>query len=119
LGIRLAILENYDPAMGRIGPKKPFKVYIREWMDERHIDQRRLAERLECKEGTISKLLNNKMQLTMNWLAAIAFALNIEVRDLYRDPKQPTADELLAHLPDEKRKQVIDFIKYLATGTDR
>jgi transcriptional regulator with XRE-family HTH domain len=119
LGIRLSILENYDPAMDSIGPKKPFRTYIREWMHERKIDQRRLAERLDCKEGTISKLLNGKMQLTVNWLSAFAFALNVEVADLYRDPKRPSADELLARMPEEKRKQAIEYLNYLATGTDK
>lgn len=105
--------------MERIGPKKPFRHYIREWMEERNIDQRRLAERLDCKEGTVSKLLTGKMQLTANWLAGIAFALNIEVADIYQDPKRPSFDQLLQRLPEEKRKQAIDFITFLATGTDK
>lgn len=74
---------------------------------------------MDCKEGTVSKLLNGRMKMTMEWLAGFAEALNVSIVDLYRDPNRPTQDELLSGLSPEKRQQAIDFIQYLSrTGTD-
>lgn len=79
--------------------------------------QRRLAERMECQEGTISKLLNGQMEMTQSWLAGIAGAMNREVTDLYRHPDMPSADELLRRLPQEKRDEAMRYIDFLTKNT--
>lgn len=101
----------------RIGPKKPTRLYIREWMEKARtpLDNERLAERLECSPGTISKLLNGRMKMTTEWLAAIAAALDVEVSQLFHDPNRPTVDELLRGLPHEEEERIIDMVKYMAT----
>ena len=105
--------------MDKIGPKTPPRLFIREWMEEKGIDQRRMADRLDCKEGTVSKLLTGKMQITQSWLAGFAYALGVEPSALYRDPATPSADDLLKRIPPEKRDMAIDYLRYLATGTDK
>lgn len=82
-------------------------------MEHRHLDQRRVAERMETKEGTVSKLMNGKMKMTQEWLAAFAFAFNVDVTSLYHHPEKPTADEMLRQLPPEKRQQAIDYLEFL------
>jgi transcriptional regulator with XRE-family HTH domain len=86
-------------------------------MKRENLTQRRLAERLDCQEGTISKLLNGQMEMTQSWLAGIATAMNREVTDLYRHPDQPSADELLRRLPQEKREEALRYIDFLAKNT--
>lgn len=57
--------------------------------------------------------------MTMDVQAALAEALDIEPGDLFRDPKQPSADELLRRATPEQREmafRVIDTL--LRTGTD-
>lgn len=105
--------------MKRIGSKKPPRLFIREWIDHKRLDQKRIAERMDVQEGTVSKLLNGQMRMTMEWLSGFAEALDVEFMDLYRDPARPTQNELLSRLPPDKRRQAEDYIRYLAsTGTD-
>ena len=104
---------NYNAAMDRIGPKHPFRMFIREWMEYRHIDNERLSERMDCSPGTVSKLLNGGMKMTTEWLTGFANALDVAVPDLYRDPNQPSAEDLLRNATPEQRAQVISVISAL------
>lgn len=103
----------------RIGPRKPFRHYIREWMEYKDVSQERLAGRMDVESGTISKLLNGHMRMSDKWLTGIATALDVEVADLFRDPRQPTREELLAGLDDEQVRQIIQIIDtFRKTGTE-
>lgn len=95
----------------RIGPKRPYRLYIREWIKEKNLTQKQVAERMECEEGTLSKLINGKMGRTDDWLASIAHALDIDVEHLFRDPKRPTQQDLLDGVSDEKRDEIIRVIR--------
>lgn len=99
--------------MKRIGPSKPFRHYILEWMEKKGVNQERLAGRLDCESSTISKLLTGRQRLSDVWLSGIATALDVEVADLFRDPSQPSRDELLADLSDEQKKIVTNLINVL------
>lgn len=103
----------------RIGKKHPARLYIREWMAAQTptLTQKGLAERMECEPGTISKLLNGKMNMTMEWLASFADALDRSVPDLFRDPTAPTRDELLSAGTPEELRQAIGLVKMAKTGT--
>lgn len=103
--------------VARIGPAKPVKHFVREWIEARGLDQKRLAERMGCEPGTVSKLLNDKAKMTTGWLARFAEALNTDIPSLFRHPDRPTPDDLLRNLPEEKRQEVIRVIKAM-TGTD-
>jgi len=99
--------------MTRIGPSKPFRHYIPEWMEKKGVNQERLAGRLDCESSTISKLLTGRQRLSDVWLSGIAAALDVEVADLFRDPKQPTREELLAGLTEDQKRTVITLINAL------
>lgn len=101
----------------RIGRRRPYRLFIRDWMIERGLDNRRLSERMDCTEGTVSKLLNSEMKMTTDWLARFAYALDVEVADLYRSPGAPTQTDLLRDVPEEDLARVIRIIKTF-TGTD-
>lgn len=90
----------------RIKPKRPQRVYIREWREERDLTQKQLAERLEVSTMTISRWeragadpvsADAESIPNLNTLAAISEALggNLTASDLYRHPSRPSADALL------------------------
>lgn len=71
-----------------------------------------IANRLEQKSsGTISKKLVAPEKMSVEWLAKFAWALDIEVEDLYRHPDRPSQEDLLRDLEEPKRLMVIEMIK--------
>lgn len=104
----------------RIGSKHPSRLYIREWMAKETptLTQKRLAERMGCEPGTVSKLLNGQMEMTTGWLANFADALDLSVPDLFRDPRAPSPDELLRAATPEELRQAIRLVQLAKTGTD-
>lgn len=105
--------------MDRIGSKHPSRLFIREWMDRENptLTQKRLAERMNCEPGTVSKLLNGQMEMTTNWLANFADALDLAVPDLFRDPKAPTRDELLRGYSNEELTSALQLIEHTRRAT--
>lgn len=101
----------------RIGPGRPFRIFAHEWIQHSDLGRARIVARMECSAGTLSKLLSGKMKWKEKYLAGLAYALNIEVPDLFRDPKQPSADEIMREVPKEDRERVIRALRVL-TGTD-
>ena len=97
----------------RIGPIKPPRALIREWINESGLDQQVIADRMGCTPGTLSKLINGGMKRTDEWLARITHALDIKFLDIYRDPKRPEPEDLLRDVPDKKREAIIEVIKIL------
>lgn len=100
----------------RIGPKRPFQLFIKEWIEFKQLDQQRVAERMGCEPGTLSKLISGKMRRTDEWLAAIAYALDIDVVDLFRDPERPSPADLLRDISPEDQERVVRVIRAM-TGT--
>lgn len=97
----------------RIGPKKPFRLFIAEWREHRKLTQQQLAQRLGTTHTTISRWEQRKRQPDLNAQAAIAEALGIEPFDLRRHPDQPSADALLRGQPTEVQEQAIRLIRAL------
>jgi transcriptional regulator with XRE-family HTH domain len=58
---------------------------IREEMAERKVSQRELADRLECSQGRVAKLLNGGVQLRVNDMALLATAVGITPVEALRD----------------------------------
>jgi transcriptional regulator with XRE-family HTH domain len=96
----------------KIGGKRPPRLYLREWMAKRQMTQMDIANRLDVKStGTISKKLAKPNQMSLEWLAAFAYALDVEVKRLYEHPDRPTQEELLAGLDEPKRLMIVEMIK--------
>jgi len=112
----------------RIGPKNPTRLYIREWIEklEPTLTNERLAERMDIAPGTLSKLLNGNMTMTVPYLAAFAHALDMEdPGQLFHDPNRPTMDELLRGIPQDEGQRIVRYVKLLVddiraakTGTE-
>lgn len=62
-------------------------------MDEQHLTQRALAERMGCTQQYISKLLKGQENLSLETLVKIEDALSIELLVRTRKPKEYTVDE--------------------------
>lgn len=103
----------------RIGRRRPYRLFIAEWIESKHLTQDQVAERIGCSAGTISKLISGQMKQTPQWLAAIAYALGdeVEVPDLFRHPDRPTQEDLLRNVPESEQARIVRAIKAL-TGTD-
>jgi transcriptional regulator with XRE-family HTH domain len=81
-------------------------------MEKRGLTQMDIANRLDVKStGTISKKLSKPYQMSLEWLAAFAFALDVEVKQLYEHPDRPTQEELLSGLDEPKRKIIVGIIE--------
>lgn len=94
----------------RIGTGHRPKHFIKEWMKAKSVTQEQMAGRLEVSQGTISKILKKPTAMTQAYMAAIAHALELDISDLFRDPKRPTREELLAGLDEGQVEQVIRII---------
>ena len=92
-------------------------------MEHLGFTNRKLAERMDRAEGTVSKLLaaadpvnsrgkRTTQKITVEYLAEFADALNVEVPQLFRDPKAPTRDELLKGYSDEELTSAIQLIDH-------
>lgn len=97
----------------RIGKRKPFRVYFRERREKLGLTQSQVAERMGTVTSKVSKLETGDQKWNDRWLAAAAYAFDIEVEDLFRDPDAPTQDELLAGLSPEDRLRVINLAERL------
>ena len=95
----------------RIGPKKPFCLYIAEWRENRGLSQEALGNRLGTSDVTISRWETGKRQPDLKAQAAVAEALQIDVFDLRRHPDTPSADALLRDQPQEIQEQAIKLIR--------
>lgn len=105
--------------VARIGPRNPFRHYLREWRKHRHLTQQQLADRLDTSKGQVSNWENGNRGLSADVLAALAEVLTIEPQDLFRDPDQPSADDLLRAASPEIRDQAIAIIETLARTARR
>lgn len=107
-------------AMDSIGQnRKPPRHFIAEWIEHKHLNSRQVAERMERSEATVSKLLAGQMKLTVEYLAEFAFALGLladdgepEIAKLFRDPAQPTRDELLRGYTNEELTAAIQLVQH-------
>lgn len=103
----------------RIGGRRPYRIYLAEWIEAKGLTQDQIAARMDCSPGTVSKLVGGKMSQTPEWLARFAYALgpDVEVRDLFHHPATPSPEDLLRNVPDGERDKIIRAIRTL-TGTD-
>lgn len=109
----------------RIGPRAPFRHYLKEWREYRGLTQQQLADRLPSgRDGRgpgkdqVSRWERSQRGMTMEVQAALAEALSIAPGQLFHDPEEPSADDLLRGASPEQRRQAFAIIEtLLKTGT--
>ena len=91
---------------------------IRDEMAERRISQRDLADRLQCSQGRIAKMLNGHVNLRLMDLELLARAVGIAVTETVRDrglefyaEMTPTELRMLERL--RQRPQAMEAIRTL------
>jgi transcriptional regulator with XRE-family HTH domain len=106
----------------RIGPKKPRRIFLREWREEAEKTQQQLADLLDTSKGIISRweqwgagLRDPKKAREPNAgaLQALAEALGLDsAANLFfpPGPSQPFA-EIISHIPVNDRPQAIEILK--------
>lgn len=95
----------------RIGPKRPFRLFVAEWREDKGLTQQQLADRLGTSDVTVSRWETGKRRPDMDAQAAIAEALGIDPTDLFRHPGQMSADALLRGQPPEVVAQAMKLIR--------
>lgn len=101
--------------------RRPARVFLKEWLEYRHLTAERLAGRLDTSKSVISKLMNGHQRYNQDWLEQIAWALDCEVYQLYRPPETPTADELLSQMQPDVRETAMRVLLDMSswkTGTN-
>lgn len=90
--------------------------FVREWRKFRGLTQERLAERTPFTTGAISQLETGRTKYTQDMIEALAVALDCEPGDLLsKDPNmEGEIIDLMRHLPESKRSDVIAILKALA-----
>ena len=105
----------------RIKPKRPIKLYLREWREHLEFTQERLGERIGSDgvdKGTVSRWENFERKPTYNVLGAYAEALGIPVTYLFRCPSlDESLDELAANLSPKDRQKIIRLVKELGRAS--
>jgi transcriptional regulator with XRE-family HTH domain len=99
----------------RIGPKKPVRIFLREWREHLGLTQDRLGARIGTDgvdKGTISRWESADRVPTSEVMAAYAEALGVPVPHLYRLPSSgQSLDELAAGLSPQDIQKVIRIIE--------
>lgn len=79
----------------RIGPRRQRRHFLFKWRKAKNLTQEQLAERIGTYKAQVSNWESGKRDMTPNVQMALAEALDIEPGDLFRDPDQPSSEELL------------------------
>lgn len=113
----------------RIGQRRPPRIYLREWMDKLEVNNKKLAERMDRAESTVSKLLaaadpdarerRIKQKVTVEYLAEFAAALDVTVEQLFRHPNTPSRDELLRGYSDAELTSALQLIQHSRANASR
>jgi transcriptional regulator with XRE-family HTH domain len=104
--------------------KRPPHIYAREHAAAQGLTHARLADRMGIAKGTMSKLMNDKMEWTVAYAAAAADALGLaSIDDLTRPPAANDAPARVLRraadaMPAEKVEDAIRVLDALA-GTAR
>jgi len=70
-------------------PAAVVRVYIREWMEARALDQKSLASKMGRSEGAVSKKFKDTSKIDLLWLSEFSRALRISVPELFDPPRHP------------------------------
>lgn len=99
--------------IARIGPKSPRRHYLTQWREHRGLTQQQLADRVETGKDQISRWESGKRGMSAGVIEALEEALQLNPGDIFRDPAQPSADDLLKRATPEQRRQVFSVIEAL------
>lgn len=121
----VAIFGNAKVAMIAVNGYMPSKIapdarrrhaplFLREWIEFRHMTGEQLAAHIGTSKSVISKLSTGKQRYNQVWLEMIAYHLQCEVPDLFRHPTSPDPGNILRAMPPHQRAIAIKAIEDIA-----
>lgn len=96
-----------------IGRRRRAHLYVKEWMDHRGLSDEQVANRLGKARETIWRWRKEQHRLNPEKLGALAEALDMDARDFYRPPSQPSLDALVAGETAEVQQMAADIVRRL------
>lgn len=102
-------------------------LYIRERMKILRVKGEDLAERMETTAATVSRLLNGRRKMTLEWLFAFSKALNTPIASLFSppesdrttDPEMQLRSAMLAYGVDrDELDQVVRVVRTYVSDVD-
>jgi transcriptional regulator with XRE-family HTH domain len=101
----------------RIGPRRPRRVFHKQWRELLGYSLQYVADRLGesgIPRGTVQRWEKEPWRLDPGIMAALAEIYGIEPQDLWRQPpakpQGPSVDQMLEDAPDDMRATVQDFV---------
>ena len=101
--------------------KEVFGANVRLRRKEIKLQQNELAKRLSISQDALSRIENGHMGPRLDRLDEFAMALDCPISRLFQDleqekrPRSKTLDELVAEMPIEAQKVVLELVQYLAS----
>ncbi|MGB3349761.1 MAG: helix-turn-helix transcriptional regulator [Brucella anthropi] len=92
-------------------PRRESKIFVKEWIAFRGTTAEKLAAEIGTSKGQMSKLISGVQRYNRDWLERIAYILRCDVRSLFRNPYEPSADELLEKLSADDRKTAVAILE--------
>lgn len=90
-------------------------LYIDEWMEDRGLNDEKVANRLGVTRQTIWKWRKEQHRLDPGKIAQLATALDCEPYELWRPPGLTSLDAIVADAPEEVRNTAADIVRRLVS----
>lgn len=103
----------------RIKPKRPPKIYIREWREAMDLSLDDMAARLRTSKATLSRKETMHRVNDLDWIAACAEVFNRNLEDMFHPPGERRADEMVRDMPPEMRDIALDALSGMLSRTRR
>jgi hypothetical protein len=107
--------------IARIGPKKPRRFYVAEWIEASGLSYDAIGGRLDppLARNTVWRWVNEPWRLNPEKMAALAAAIQIEPQDFWRppppkgEPERPSVDRMLEDADPELYQTAVDIVQRL------
>lgn len=118
------ISKEYTKYGIMLSVENTFGEWLQGQLNERGMSQSQLAKLANLSRGTISNIINGNRGIGEDSLTSIARALRLPAEDVFRragilpparddDPIAKEAAHLISLLPDERKQQVLDYIRFI------
>lgn len=92
-------------------PKKPRVVYLAEHMADARVKDRELAAAIGVERVTVTRWRNRERKVDLNYVDAIAKALNRPTISLYSLPKKVSIDAMIAHEDQAIQRGAVEVVR--------
>lgn len=94
-------------------PRVKSHLMLQKWLVHRNMTAEELSQALDTSKSVISKLMNGKQRYNQDWLEKIAYVLRCDVPSLFKDPANPSIDDIYSALSNEDKVRALAILKTL------